>query len=169
MISQESKKGWLNPWLLGMIGVILTALAVNALLIWYSMHHRSTLVDHEYNTRSRKSDTATMQEIESRNALGWKVSIKRPQGLTLGVPASYEMTVQDRQGAPVSGSMEVLAYRAADASKDFVTPFKETTTGNYQGAIAFPLKGYWELRIRVMRGKEVFETETSRFAVADNK
>lgn len=169
MISQDNKKGWLNPWLLGMIGVVITALAVNAVLIWYSMHHRSTLVDHEYNTRNRKTDTETLQDIEARNALAWKISVKQPKSLILGVPASYDISVVDRQGMPVSGNMEVLAYRAADASKDFVTPFKEVSSGNYQGAISFPLKGYWELRIRVVRGKEVFETETPKFTVAETK
>ena len=169
MSSQGEKRGFFNPWVMGMIGVVLAALAVNALLIWYSMHHRSTLVDHEYNTRSRKSDTETMQEIEARNVLAWKVTIKQPHDLTLGMPASYEMTVLDRQGKPVSSSMEVLAYRAADASKDFVTAFQETSPGNYRGVITFPLKGYWELRIRVIRDKEKFETETPRFKVAETK
>ncbi len=169
MTTQGEKKGFFNPWVMGMIGVVLAALAVNALLIWYSMHHRSTLVDHEYSTKNRKTDTETMNEIETRNALGWKVSIKPPQNLTLGIPASYDMTVLDRQGQPVSGNMEVLAYRAADASKDFVTAFQQTTPGNYHGVITFPLKGFWELRIRIVRDQEKFETETPRFRVAEPK
>jgi len=53
--------------------------------------------------------------------------------------------------------MEVIAYRASDARQDFTTVFRETSPGNYQGYINFPLKGYWELRIRSKRGEEIFE------------
>ena len=70
----------------------------------------------------------------------------------------------DRQGAPVSGEMEVVAYRSADAEKDFAIPFKEISSGKYQGYISFPLKGYWELRIRVKRAKDVFEVGSNKFS-----
>lgn len=169
MISQENSKGWRNPWFLGIIGLILTVLLVNGALIWYSMHHRSSLVDHEYSTKNRKSDTEAIKEIEAQNALAWKTAIKQPKAVVMATPAFYEINVVDRQGLPVSGEMEVLAYRAADASKDFVIPFKEITPGNYQGYLSFPLKGYWELRIRVKRGKEMFETESGKFTVAETK
>lgn len=166
MISQNNKQSWRNPWFLGMIGVILTVLLVNGVLIWYSLHHRSTLVDRDYNTKNRKTDTETIKSIEAQNALAWKISVKQPQAVVLATPAAYAIGVIDRQGAPVSGEMEVLAYRAADATKDFVAPFKETSPGNYQGYISFPLKGYWELRIRIKRGEDIFEVGTDRFMVA---
>lgn len=166
MISQNNKKSWRNPWFLGMIGVILTVLLVNSILIWLSLHHRSSLVDRDYSTKNRKTDTETIKSIEAQNALSWKISVKQPKAVMLATPAAYAIGVVDRQGASVSGEMEVLAYRAADATRDFVTPFKETSPGNYQGYISFPLKGYWELRIRIKRGKDVFETETDKFLVA---
>lgn len=166
MISQEHKKSWRNPWFIGIVGVVVTALLVNSVLIWYALHNRSTLVDHEYSTRDRKSDTETIDDIQARNALAWKTTIKLPKVIVLAVPAAYEIDVADRLGAPVSGEMEVVGYRPSDADKDFVTPFKEVTPGTYQGYISFPLKGYWELRIRVKRGKDVFETESNKFSVS---
>ncbi len=81
-------------------------------------------------------------------------------------PTAYEIGVVDRAGAPVSGTVEVEAYRASDASKDFTTTFSETSPGNYQGYISFPLKGYWELRIRIRRGEDMFEVNTGRFMVS---
>lgn len=166
MISQESKKAFRNPWALGMIGLILLVLGVNGTFIWYSMHNRSSLVDHEYSTKDRKSDTAELKEIEAHRALAWKTTIKQPDAIVMNSPASYEISVVDRNGVPVSGAMEVEAYRAADASKDFTTAFKEVSPGNYQGNITFPLKGFWELRIRVKRGEDVFGVDTKRFPVA---
>jgi hypothetical protein len=166
MISQDSNKALRNPWVLGMVGLILLVLGVNGTFIWYSMHNRSTLVDHEYSTKDRKSDTAELREIETHRALAWKTTIKQPKAIVMNSPAAYDISVADRDGVPVSGMMEVEAYRAADASKDFTTAFKEVSPGNYQGYITFPLKGFWELRIRVKRGDEVFEVDTKRFSVA---
>lgn len=165
MLSQENKKSWRNPWFVGIVGVVVTALLVNSVLIWYALHRRSTLVDHEYSTRDRKSDTETIDDIQAQNALAWKITIKLPKMVVLATPAAYEIDVADRQGAPVSGEMEVVAYRASDADKDFAIPFREVSSGKYQGYISFPLKGYWELRIRVKRGKDVFETESNKFSV----
>ncbi len=165
MFSQEHKKGWRNPWFIALMGVVVSALLVNSVLIWYALHHGSTLVDHEYSTRDRKSDTETIDDIQAHNSLAWKTTIKQPKTIVLSTPAAYEIEVMDRQGAPVSGEMEVVGYRPSDAEKDFAIPFREVSTGKYQGYISFPLKGIWELRIRVKRGKDVFETESDKFSV----
>lgn len=167
MISQNNKKSWRNPWFLGMIGVVLTAMLVNGVLIWYSLHNRSSLVDREYNTRNRKTDTETIKDIEAQNALAWKINISQPGAIVLATPVAYAINVVDRRGSPVSGEMEVLAYRAADATRDFATPFREASPGSYRGNISFPLKGYWELRIRIKRGKDVLEVDTDKFMVTD--
>src|SRR5487761_1986615 len=160
VISQANKKSWRNPWFIGIIAVVVTALLVNSMLFWYAYHNKSTLVDHEYSTKDRKSDTETIDDIQAHNALAWKTTIKLPKTVVLNVPAAYEIDVTDKQGVPVTGEMEVVAYRPSDAEKDFVTNFKEISSGSYQGYISFPLKGYWELRIRVKRDKEIFETES---------
>ena len=167
MLSQNNKKGWRNPWFVGMIGVVVSALLVNSVLIWYATHQRSTLVDHEYNSRDRKSDLEAIGDIEAHNTLAWKTTIKLPKAVVRAAPAIFEINVTDRQGAPVSGEMEVVAYRPSDADQDFAVPFKEVSSGNYQGFISFPLKGFWELRIRVKRDKDVFEVESKKLSVAE--
>ena len=166
MISQDSKKGLRNPWFLGMMGLMAVVLCVNGAFIWLAVQNRPALVDREYSTKDRKSDTATLNEIGSHRALAWKATVKQPKAIAMNSPAAYEIGVTDRAGMPVSGAMEVLAYRASDASKDFSTVFRETSPGNYMGYINFPLKGYWELRIRIKRGEEIFEVNTGRFMVA---
>lgn len=166
MISQHSKKGLRNPWLLGMIGLIILVLGVNGTFIWFATHNRSTLVDRDYSTKDRKSNAAVVNNLQEQKALAWKATIKQPKSVVMGLPAGYEISVVDREGATVSGTMEVGAYRAADESKDFITAFREVSPGNYQGYISFPLKGYWELRIHVKRGKDIFEVGTDRFMVA---
>ena len=169
MLSQKNKDGLRNPWFLGMLGVVITAVLVNSVLIWYALHGRSSLVDHEYSTKDRKSDTETLGDIQAHNALAWQTTIKPPKIVVIAAPAAYEIDVADRQNLPVSGEMEVVAYRPSDAEKDFSVPFSEVASGKYQGYISFPLKGYWELRIRVKRGNDEFETESGKFLVAEKQ
>lgn len=166
MISQDNKKGLRNPWLLGMIVLIILMLGVNGAFIWYATHKRSTLVDRDYDTGDRKSGASLISELQGQKALAWKTTIKQPKSVVMGSPAGYEISVVDREGMPVSGTLEVEAYRASDESKDFTTAFREVSPGNYQGYVSFPLKGYWELRIRVKRGKDMFEAGTDKFMVA---
>jgi hypothetical protein len=166
MLSQKNKAGWRNPWFVGMVFIVAATVSVNGVLIWYAWHHGSTLVDHEYSTKDRKSDVETIANIQSQNALAWKVAVKLPKAVILSQPTHYEISVTDRSGAPVSGEVEVVGYRPSDAEQDFTTPFTEFSSGNYQGYISFPLKGYWELRIRIKRGKDVFDAESGKFLVA---
>jgi nitrogen fixation protein FixH len=167
MISQESKSGLRNPWVLGMLALIAVVLGVNATFIWFSMKSdRSTLVERDYKTKDRKSNDSLLSELGAQQALAWKTEIKKPKAVVTGTPTTYEIVIKDKEGAPVSGVMEVEAYRGSDASKDFTTTFKEVAPGLYQGYITFPLKGYWELHIRIQRGEERFGVDTERFMVA---
>ena len=166
MLSQHHKKALRNPWFIGILGLMAVVLGVNGTFIWLAMKNRPALVDREYSTKDRKSDSAALHDLEAHRNLAWQTTLKRPENIVTHSPAAYEISVVDRAGAPVSGTMEVTAYRAADANKDFTTAFRETSPGNYQGHINFPLKGYWELRIRTQRGQELFEVNTGRFMVA---
>lgn len=167
MISQDHKSGLRNPWLLGMLGLIVLVLAVNATFIWFATHNQSSLIDREYKTKDRKTNTQLLSELGRQQALGWQTTINKPKDIILGQPTMYEISVVDKDGKTVSGEMEVEAYRASDASKDFITGFKEVAAGNYQGYISFPLKGYWELHIHLKRGNDEFAVDTERFMVVE--
>ncbi len=167
MISQSHKSGLRNPWLLGMVVLIVLVLGVNSAFIWFATHNKSSLVDREYKTKDRKTADQVLSELGAQQALAWQTTIKKPKDIVQNAPTMYEISVADSSGKPVSGAMEVEAYRAADASKDFSTTFKEVSGGSYQGYITFPLKGYWELHIHVKRGTEEFTVNTERFKVAE--
>lgn len=167
MISQKNKSGLRNPWVWGMLALIVVVLTVNATFVWYATKGtRSTLVERDYDTGDRKSNEALVKELKEQHELAWQTEIKKPESVVIGTPAAYEIGVKDREGKPVSGALDVTAYRASDASKDFTTTFKEVASGRYQGYINFPLKGYWELHIRIQRGEERFGVDTDKFMVA---
>jgi nitrogen fixation protein FixH len=167
LISQHHRSALRNPWVLGMLTLVIVVLLVNAAFIWLANHDQSTLVDREYKTRDRKTGAEFLSGLGARQALAWKVSINRPKAIVRSEPTLYDISVVDSEGKPVRGELVVEAYRAADAAKDFTTRFAEVSIGNYQGLIAFPLKGYWELHIRVSRGDEIFSVQTERFMVAE--
>ncbi len=167
MISQHNKSGLRNPWVWGMLALIVVVLTVNATFVWFATKGtRSALVERDYNTGDRKSNESLIKELKEQHALSWQTEIKKPESVMMGTPTVYEIGVKDREGKPVSGALEVMAYRASDASKDFTTPFKEVASGRYQGYINFPLKGYWELHIRIQRGEERFGVDTDKFMVS---
>ena len=166
MISQDNKAALRNPWVWAVIGLIVVVLAVNITFVLYSANSsRSTLVEQDYKTKDRKANEELLEELREQQSLAWQTTIKKPKALVMNTPTSYEISVVDRDGKPVSGAMEVEAYRASDASKDFSTAFKEVAPGSYQGFINFPLKGYWELRIHLKRGEDEFRVNTDRFMV----
>lgn len=167
MISQERKSGLRNPWLLGLLVLILLVLSVNASFIWFATHNQSTLVDREYKTKDRKTNTQMLSELGRQQALAWQTTINKPKELVQGKPILYQISVADKSGKPVGGQMEVEAYRASDASLDFVTPFSEVAAGKYQGYVTFPLKGYWELHLHLRRGADEFSVNTDRFKVLE--
>ncbi|MBI5006360.1 MAG: FixH family protein [Nitrosomonadales bacterium] len=167
MISQSNKSGLRNPWVLGFLVFIALVLAVNITFVWFTMKEgRSELVERDYKTKDRKSNELLLSELRTRQALSWQTEIKKPKAIVVGSATAYEISVTDRDGKPVSGALEVEAYRASDSSKDFTTAFREVAAGRYQGYINFPLKGYWELHIRVQRGDERFGVDTEKFMVA---
>ncbi len=169
MISQSNKSGLRNPWVWGILTLIAVVLGVNGTFIWFATkENRSALVERDYKTKDRKSNEEVLSELREQHALSWQTEIKKPKSILMGTPTAYEIGVTDREGKPVSGLMEVVAYRAADASKDFTTTFKEVAPGRYQGYINFPLKGYWEMHIRVKRGEEQFGVNTDKFMVAES-
>jgi len=168
MISQNSKSGFRNPWVWGMLALIVVVLSVNATFIWFTMKEgRSTLVERDYDTGDRKSGEELVKELREQHKLAWRVEIKNPVSIVTGTPTSYEIGIKDRDGVPVSGKLEVVAYRPSSASKDFTIPFKEVAPGRYQGYVNFPLKGYWELHMRIQRGEEVFNVNSDKFMVAE--
>lgn len=167
MISQSNKSGLRNPWVWGMLTLIAVVLAVNATFIWFATKNtRSALVDRDYQTKDRQSNESMLNELRQQHALSWRTEIKKPESIVVGIPTAYEIAVTDTAGKPVSGAMEVVAYRASDASKDFTTAFREVAPGRYQGYINFTLKGYWELHIHIQRGEERFNVNTDKFMVA---
>jgi hypothetical protein len=159
MLSQHHKKALRNPWFIGILGLMAVVLGVNGTFIWLAMKNRPALVDREYSTKDRKSDSAALHDLEAHRNLAWQTTLKRPENIVTHSPASYEISVVDRAGIPVSGAMEVAAYRASDASKDFHHGLQGNFAGQLSGLYQIPAQGLLgaayphPTRQRIIRGQ----------------
>lgn len=164
-ISQDSKQGIRNPWVLGILGLLLFVIAVNVGFITMAMRTNPGLVDNKYYDRGRDHENNVMKKIAARNALGLEANFEVPEHIVLAQPNRFRFTAIDKRGLPFSkADISVVAYRPSDAAADFTVPMQDNSDGRYEAMMNFPLKGTWDLIVKVKRGEDVFEL-THRISV----
>ena len=85
MISQNNKTGLRNPWVWGMLLLIMIVLAVNATFVWFATKGtRSTLVERDYETGNRTSNEEMLSELSAQKQLSWQTEIKKPGSVVIG-------------------------------------------------------------------------------------
>lgn len=164
-ISQDSKQALRNPWVLGWIGFVMIVLAVNIGLILLSRSSNPGLVDKNYYDHGRDFERNALKKISARESLGWEARLEAPEHIVLAQPASLRFTVMDGRGLPLSDAdITITAYRPADAAADFMVAMSQSAAGRYQADINFPLKGTWDLIVKVKRGEDSYDL-TRRISV----
>lgn len=159
-ISQDSKSAMRNPWVLGWLGLLVTVVAINIAFIVTAFNTAPGLVDENYYEKGRDHEKHFQQKLEARNRLGWDIRIQVPETITLGKPANYSINVVDQAGHPVrDAKVSLHAYRPSDAAADMQGPMENFAPGVYQARIALPLKGFWDLKVKVSRGEDELELE----------
>lgn len=164
-ISQHSKQALRNPWVLGWIGFVMIVLAVNVGLILLARSSNPGLVDKNYYDHGRDFERNSLKNSSARESLGWDARLETPDHIVMAQPASLRFTVMDNRGLPLSGAeITVTAYRPADAAADFQVAMHPVASGRYQTDIIFPLKGTWDLIVKVKRGADGYDL-TRRISV----
>lgn len=157
-ISQDSKQGMRNPWVIGIVGLLLFVIAVNVGFITMAMKTNPGLVDSRYYDRGRDHEKNVLKKIAARNALGLEANFEVPEHIVMAQPTAFRFTAIDKRGLPFSkAEINVVAYRPADASADFTVLMQDNSDGRYQADLNFPLKGTWDLILKVKRGEDIFE------------
>lgn len=164
-ISQSNKSALRNPWVLGMLGSILLVIAVNAGFIVMAMRSNPGLVDNKYYEHGRDLERNALKKIAARNALGLDANFEVPEHIVMSTSTLFRFTAIDKRGLPFSkADVTVVAYRPSDANADFMVQLQDMSDGRYQGEMNFPLKGTWDLIIKVKRDKDNIEL-THRISV----
>ncbi|MFA6920298.1 MAG: FixH family protein [Gallionella sp.] len=179
MISQKNKYGWRNPWVLGLLAIMLAGVLINMRFIWNVLSHPVRLLDDNYSVREHNQyDAKWVQQQSARSTLGWQTKLGSPQQLQndslakpgearfilMASPADLQLELQDRDGQPISGGkVEIQAQWPGDPTFDFIGALYETKPGHYDGSLKFSRAGNWDLLIKVERDGSQFDTEQKVF------
>ncbi len=157
-ISQSSNRAMRNPWVLGMLGFIGTVVTVNVIFITNAISSSPGLVDANYYETGRHFEDNLQQRIKMVNRLQWDMRLQAPNEVVMNRPSAIYLNVTDKVGQPLTDvSVEVQAYRPSDASADFDLVMEPFAPGIYKAEANFPLRGVWDLRIRVAQGEDNIE------------
>jgi hypothetical protein len=179
MISQKNSKGWRNPWVFGLLAIILSGVLINARFLWGVLNHPVRVLDDNYSVKAHnKVDAKWVQQQSERSTLGWKTSLHSPQQiqndssapqvdaqyLLLGQQVDFKFSLKDKEGQAVQGGrVDIKAQWPGDPTYDFASSLKEVSAGNYEGRMNFSRSGNWDLLIRAERDGRQFDTEQKVF------
>ncbi|WP_018952736.1 FixH family protein [Thioalkalivibrio sulfidiphilus] len=119
-------------------------------------HFPGTVINDHFRKETQYSEY--LDRVLEQRERGWQVSQGWLQAPRHGQPATFQVKVTDRDGHPLS---DVQVYgmfaRPSDARDDTGFELQSVSPGVFQGAVALPLPGAWEVFVRVRRGDEVHE------------
>lgn len=148
---------WLLP--VGLLGAMVFGLSV---LLVIAQSDPAFAIEKDYYAKAVAWD-AHRAQVEQNARLGWSV-----QSRVSGAPGAVEVTlsVQDRQGQPVTGAnVSLIGFHNARAADRLERRLKETAAGTYQGELGRVRPGLWELRLVVDRDGVRF-TDVQRLDVS---
>ncbi len=179
MISQKNKQGWRNPWVLGLLIIVLSGVLINARFLWNVFHNPVRILDDNYSVKAHnKYDAKWVQEQAERSTLGWKTRLTSPQQLAndslakqdearfilMASPAVLQLELKDKTGGQIAGAtVQIKGQWPGDPNFDFAAELKESTSGFYAGSLDFPRAGNWDLIIRVEREGSQYDMEQKVF------
>jgi len=163
LISQNSKNALRNPWVLGWLGLLTTVLVVNIGFIVTAFKTSPGLVEEDYYEQGRDVEKNFHKKKEARTRLGWDIQLQTPSEIWVDESYNYSVNIVDKVGLPVQDvTVKMQAYRPSDANEDIHIEMKPVAgaPGVFQARLALPLKGIWDLRVRVINGED--ELDMSR-------
>lgn len=179
MISQKNKQGWRNPWVIGLLILVLAGVLSNARMIWNVLHYPMRLLDDNYSVKAHNQyDAKWLQQQAERSTLGWQAKLHSPNQLQndpealpsnirfilLASPAELGFDLKDRDGTVIQGGKVLInAQWPGDPTFDFKSELFETTPGHYVGNLNFSRPGNWDLLIRAEHDGRQFDMEQKVF------
>ncbi len=144
-----------NPWVLGWIGLVVTVLAVNLIMVYLAIATNPGLVNPDYYERGQDYER-TLISRRARDP-NWTMQADVPRPLRVGEPQSIRFFLVDKSGQPVDpDAVTFFAYRPSDAARDFSSSMWREGTGRYVVEATFPLVGVWDLLIAARTGEDEY-------------
>ena len=155
-ISQKNNEALKNPWVLGLLGFLITFLSANAIFIYMAFEAAPSLVVEDFYERGERY-LETQKQLEEEQALGWTGLFLLPAKARVNQTHTYEVLIHDQNSsALLLDSVVFYAYRPSDSDKDFYVEMNNTRPGIYSAELNFPLPGIWDLIAEVKQGENNF-------------
>ncbi|MDH5473708.1 MAG: FixH family protein [Gammaproteobacteria bacterium] len=157
-ISQDNPKASKNPWVIGLLSLIVIVLLVNITFITLAYVTNPGLVTENYYEKGQDLEETIIKRATARQSLGWSYSTDFPIQPVIYKNETYRFNIVDKAGVPLSNADVILkAYRPSDATADFIVPMNEPNPGMYEAIVQFPLKGMWDITIKISHGQNDYD------------
>jgi len=157
-----------NPWILAWLGLLGTVVLINFVFISMAFISSPGLVTEDYYEQGRKYEDNVIKMIAAKNNLRWETNLHVPNDFIVNKTQVVRFNAVDSNGLPINNAeVQVTAYRPSDADADFIVKLDNIGPGIYQSYIGFPLKGIWDLKLRVNEGENTLDM-VHRLSVAAN-
>ena len=151
----DRQSAWRNPWVVAWILILLAFILISGFRIYLAVESNPGLVDKDYYEKGKSYEKERLSRM-ARDP-GWKMRIEAPEFVDIGVPATFEFEVKDKQGAPVTpDAVTFFVYRPSDAKQDFSKPMEQIGEGRYRTRASFPLLGVWDILVSVKNGEDEY-------------
>ncbi len=163
MTSNESKRAdsnqspWRNPWVIGWIALVVVVVAMNIVMVTFSITGNPGIVAEDFYDRGQDYEQ-NMLKRQARDP-GWLMEIESPDFIELAKPTTFNYTVTSKEGGQVTVDKVVFyAYRPSDAKMDFSKEMTLVEPGLYTVDVSFPLKGAWDVLVSAKTGEDEYNT-----------
>ncbi len=157
MLSEQVKSDLKNPWLRGVIAIVVVTVSVNIGFISYAFWFPPNLVVKDYYEKGKNYfHNAEIRRQESATA--WRLQLLVPEHTKLDHQQMYRVYVVDHAGQPVRhGRVTLFAYRPSNAQDDFRVELPYADIGTFAAKVRFSLPGHWDLIARITAGDRQYD------------
>lgn len=158
-MSQSNNEALRNPWVLTILGIVITFVTVNVIFIVVAFVTSPGLVVENYYEAGRAYEKNALKMLaETQSTRNWETNLDMTPEVFINKENAIRFTAVDERGLPIAdASVQLVAYRPSDADADITTPMKEIAPGLFEAIVIFPLKGIWDVNVKVQQGSSKFE------------
>ena len=146
--------GKLQPWPTAIVAVLVTQICFGIWMARVAGNDPNFAIEPDYYARAVNWD-ATMEQSRRDKALGWRATA----GMTRaeGRIATLRIALRDSTGAPITTADSVIAEALAVAHAGQIDRLVMVREGDgYIAPVRAASAGLWEVRVRAVRGTDVF-------------
>lgn len=142
---RRRQPGWWFPFIY--VAAFLVVIAVNGTMVYFAMSTDAGLETENHYIKGIRYNAA-LEGARRQEARGWRVELDFQSPETRR--AQINLTLSDRDGAPLRGAQAVLrAVRPVAKGHDFDIPLTPQGDGRLVGEAEFPLSGVWDVKVRI--------------------